>query len=148
MGLHLLHVTSSLVSPWEPRSSFGVALVLQKNQTLFKEKVQSLSGLMICFVLIQVCTWKFQIDKIVLKISRIVGVVSRLRHLVPLPTLLTIDQSLIFPYLSYSLASWGQAAKTHLNRILILEKHALHLMHFCEPRTHVVPFYISPKFSL
>ena len=30
-------------------------------------------------------TWKYHIDNVALKISRIIGVIARLRHLVPLP---------------------------------------------------------------
>ena len=46
---------------------------------------------------------------VALKISKII---ARLRHFVPLCTLLNIYRSLIFPYMSYGLAAWGQAAKT------------------------------------
>ena len=58
--------------------------------------------------------------KVALKISRIIGVIARLRHFVPLCTLLSIYCSLIFPYMSYCLAAWGQAAKTHLQKLLVL----------------------------
>ena len=60
--------------------------------------------------------WKFQINNVALKISRTVGVVARLRHFVPRTTLLHIYQSLILPYLTYGLAAWGQAAKTHFKK--------------------------------
>ena len=56
-------------------------------------------------------SWKFQINNVALKISRTVGVVTRLRHFVPRTTLLNIYQSLILPHLTYGLAAWGQAAK-------------------------------------
>ena len=59
-------------------------------------------------------SWKFQINNVALKISRTVGVVTRLRHFVPRTTLLNIYQSLILPHLTYGLVAWGQAAKTHL----------------------------------
>ena len=57
-------------------------------------------------------SWKFHIEYVALKISKIIGVIARLRHFVPLCTLLNIYSSLIFPYLSNGLAAWGQAAKT------------------------------------
>ena len=63
-------------------------------------------------------SWKFHIEYVALKISKIIGVIARLRHFVPLCTLLNIYRSLIFPYLSYGLAAWGQAAKTHLQKLL------------------------------
>jgi len=51
-------------------------------------------------------------------------------HFVPLVTLLSIYHSFTLPHLSYGLASWGQAAKTHLQKILVLQKRALRLMYF------------------
>ena len=90
-------------------------------------------------------SWKFQINNVALKISRTVGVVARLRHFVPRTTLLNIYQSLILPHLTYGLAAWGQAAKTHLQKILVLQKRVLRLMYFSEPRAHAVPLFISSK---
>ena len=92
---------------------------------------------------------KYHIDNVVLKISRIIGIIARLRDLVPFTTLLIIYRSLILPYLSYGLAAWGQAAKSHLQKILVLQKRVLRLMYFSEPRAHVVPLFTSSKiFSL
>ena len=54
-------------------------------------------------------------------------------------------QSLILPYLTYGLEAWGQAAKPHLQKILGLQKRALRLMCFSEPRAHAVPLFISSK---
>ena len=65
------------------------------------------------FLLDSHLSWKYHIDNVALKISRIIGVIARLRHLVPFTTLLSIYRSLILPYLSYGLAAWGQAAKSH-----------------------------------
>ena len=45
--------------------------------------------------------------------------------------------------MSYGLAAWGQAAKTHLQKLLVLQKHALRLMYFSEPRAHPVPLLIT-----
>ena len=88
-------------------------------------------------------SWKYHIDNVALKISRIIGVFARLWHLVPFTTLLSIYRSLILPYLSYGLAAWGQAAKSHLQRIHVLQKRVLWLMYFSEPRAHAVPLFAS-----
>ena len=79
------------------------------------------------------------------KISKIVGVISRLRHFVPFCTLRYLYESLILSYLTYGLTAWGQAAKAHLNKLLLLQKRALRLMYFLNPRTHAIPFFISSK---
>ena len=61
-------------------------------------------------------SWKFHINNVALEVNRTVGVVARLRHFVSHTTLLNIYQLLILPYLTYGLAAWGQAAKTHLQK--------------------------------
>ena len=66
-----------------------------------------------------------------------------MRHFIPLSTLLTIYRSLVAPYLTYGVIAWGQAAKSNLLKILILQKLALHLMHFFPNRDHILPLSIS-----
>ena len=83
-------------------------------------------------------SWRYHVNHVALKISRNIGIISRLRHVVPLKTLNSIYNSLIFPYLSYGLVAWGQAAKSHLEKITILQKRAVRLMHFAPFRTHAV----------
>ena len=60
-------------------------------------------------------TWRQHILFISSKISKSLGIISRLRHFVPTDTLLSIYQSLVQPYITYGIAVWGQAAQTNLN---------------------------------
>ena len=87
--------------------------------------------------------WKHHISYIASRISRNIGIIARLRHLIPYPTLHNIYRSLIFPYLSYGLTAWGQAANSHLQTILVLQKRAVRLMHFAQFQDHAVPFFLS-----
>ena len=89
--------------------------------------------------------WKIHLNNIALKISRTVGVFARLRHFVPRTTLVNIYQILLLPYLTYGLAAWGQAAKAHLQKILVLQKWVLRLLYFSELRAHALPLFISSK---
>ena len=52
-------------------------------------------------------------------------------------------KSLIQPYLTYGLAAWGQAGKTYLNKILILQKRALRLLFFADVRDHAIPLFLE-----
>ena len=89
-------------------------------------------------------SWKYHIDYVASKISRTIGIIASLRHLIPLSTLLTIYRSLVAPYLTYGVVAWGQAAKSNLLKmILILQKRALRLMHFFPYRDHVLSLFIS-----
>ena len=73
-------------------------------------------------------SWKYHIVHLASKISKTIGIIARLRHFLPLATLHHIYISLIQPYLLYGIVAWGRAAKTHRNKILLLQKRALRLM--------------------
>ena len=88
-------------------------------------------------------TWKYHIDAITAKISKTVGLISKLRHSIPRHILLYIYQTLIHPHLNYGLAAWGQASKTSLNKILILQKKVLRMMYFTDIREHAIPLFID-----
>ena len=64
----------------------------------------------------------------------------KIRHIVPNRTLLDIYKSLIAPYITYELTSWGNASKTLLNKVLVLQKRALRLIYFAQARDHAIPF--------
>ena len=82
---------------------------------------------------------KHHINYIDLKIRRSIGIISRLRHFVPLKTLLSIYNSLICPYISHGLIAWGQACKSHLEKIRILQKRAVRLINFLTFRK--IPYF-------
>ena len=59
--------------------------------------------------ILQIC-----IAYIATKISKSLGILSRLRHFVPSCTLLNIYRFLTQPYISYGPALWGQAVQSNL----------------------------------
>ena len=90
-------------------------------------------------------SWKFHINYICQKVSKTIGIIAKLRHFVPHHVLLTLYRSLILPYISYGICAWGHAAETHLHKLLVLQKRALGLMFFADPRTHAVPLFLETK---
>ena len=60
-------------------------------------------------------TWKRHVDYVALKVSRVTGLIAKLRYFVPMHTLLTICRSFIAPYLTYAVVAWGQASKSSLD---------------------------------
>ena len=68
---------------------------------------------------------KSHIDFICHKISKSIGIIAKLRHYILRQLLLSTYHTLITPYLTYGISAWGYCAKTHLNRLLILQKRAL-----------------------
>ena len=86
-------------------------------------------------------TWKHHIDHIAIKISRTIGLISKIRHFVPKHTLINIYRSLVAPYLSYGLIVWGQACKSYLDKLLKLQKRALHFIYFSDRNQHAIPLF-------
>ena len=68
---------------------------------------------------------------------------SKLRHYIPFCVLINIYNALIKPYLSYGLISWSHASKTHLNKLTILQKRALRLIHFADRNEHAIPLFVK-----
>ena len=88
-------------------------------------------------------SWKNHIDFICHKISKSIGIIAKLRHYIPRHLLLSIYHTLITPYLTYGISAWGYCAKTHLNRLLILQKRVLRLIFFRRAREHAIPLFIK-----
>ena len=81
----------------------------------------------------------------IMRVSVCLGaiLIPELRHYIPRQLLLSIYHTLITPYLAYGISAWGYCAKTHLNRLLILQKRALRLIFFCRSREHAIPLFIK-----
>ena len=126
--------------PYQKRINFNIHIKAydSRTKTFFdlerKDHVKYLG-----VIIDQHLSWKHHTNYIALKISRNIGIISRLRHFVPLKTL--ISNSLISPFISYGLIAWGQASKTHLEKILILQKRAVRLINFLPFRTHAIPYF-------
>ncbi len=86
-------------------------------------------------------SWKYHVEHVLSKISKTVGMISKLRHFAPKHTSLNIYKSLIGPYLSYCLAIWGQTSKSNWNDILVLQKCVLRFIYFSDKREHAMPLF-------
>ena len=87
-----------------------------------KDNVKYLGVLIDCSL-----SWKLHTEHIVVKISRLGGIIAKFRHFVPRNTLLRIYESLILPYISYGLTAWGLASKCYLKKVLVLAVGRQHL---------------------
>ena len=116
--------------PYQKRMNFHVTIKLfdDKNSSILLERKDYVKYLGV--LIDSTLSWRQHILFISSKISKSLGIISRLRHFVPTDTLLSIYQSLIQPYITYGIAVSGQAAPTNLDKLLILQKRALRLIHF------------------
>ena len=79
-------------------------------------------------------TWTPHIRKISIKISRVIGVLRKLKHIFPQHILRLIYNSLIHPHLIYGLNLWGFKHK----RITILQKKAIRILAFRPYTSHIL----------
>ena len=88
--------------------------------------------------------WKYQIDKLAMKLRQANGVLSKLRHFVVRETLIQIYYAIFQSHLNYSLQVWGQNLSVN-NRLFILQKTALRLMTFSRPDASSQPLFKQLK---
>ena len=90
-------------------------------------------------------SWKNHIENICNKISRNIGVINKLKTCLPLKSLLMLYSSLILPYLNYALMAWGNAHRSILDKLLLLQKKVVRIICNSAPRSHADPLFFDNK---
>ena len=88
-------------------------------------------------------SWDPHVHDLTTKLSRTVGFLSKLRHLVDFKTLLSIYYALFDSHVSYCLQTIGYITQASLEKIEVLQNKALRIMHFKPPREPARPLYIK-----
>ena len=73
-------------------------------------------------------TWKEHIAVISKKISKNIGIISRIRHLLPRHILVNLYYTLIYPYMSYCNLVWASTYRTRLTTLTTLQKRVVRIM--------------------
>ena len=79
------------------------------------------------------------------KISRGVGILYKLKPILPQSALLKLYYSLIHPYLIYGIIVWGSTFPTYLRKLSILQNKAVKLIGDGNYSEKATPFYIKLK---
>ena len=90
--------------------------------------------------------WKSHLNAISSEISRIIGLLHKLKHIFPKQVLHSIYNSSIMPHINYSLLAWG--IKSH--KIEQPQKKATRVLYSKCPIVHTKPLFIKmnqPKLS-
>ena len=74
--------------------------------------------------------WNFHIDYIAPKLSRTIGMLSKLRHFVNFHTLRSIYFSIFSSIMVYGSQIWGQISNKHVDRISKLQDKAIRIINF------------------
>ena len=85
--------------------------------------------------------WKKHVLEVSKKISRGVGILSKLRHFVTGDILIQFYYSLVYPFLAYGLVVWGNTYATTLKPIVTLQKQALRIITFSKRDAQSSPIF-------
>ena len=72
----------------------------------------------------QSLTWRDHVDKIAKKASGGIGVLRRVKHLIPYHTLITMFKSIVLSYFDYCSIVWGSCGEGMRNRLQTLQNRA------------------------
>ena len=84
--------------------------------------------------------WKKHIDHIALKVSKIIGIMYRLKFMLPADLLLMICNSLILPHFNYCHLAWGSNI-TAGHKLHLLQKKAVRIVDHRHFLAHTEPIY-------
>ena len=85
--------------------------------------------------------WKQHINQLNTKISKSIGILYKLRYLVPKSTLVTLYNSFIQSHVLYGLLNWGCANKTTLESLKINLRKAVRVIDFASYTAHSEPIF-------
>ena len=89
--------------------------------------------------------WRSHLIELSRKPARSVGIFYKLRHYVPLDTLICIYYALFYPFLTYGIVVWGATYENFLKPILTEQKKVIRAITFSEPTAHSSPLFLDLK---
>ena len=89
-------------------------------------------------------SWSFQTEFLASKLRKANGILTKLRHYIPLEVLISIYYSLFHSHISYGAVVWGQNIKSN-SRLCILQKKAVRIITFSRHDSHSKPLFIETK---
>ena len=85
--------------------------------------------------------WKSQVNYIAKKINRSIAILSKLRYYLDRHTLITLYNTLIYPFLIYGITIWGNTYPSTVQPLLILQKKATRITTFSQFDAHSTPLF-------
>ena len=86
-------------------------------------------------------TWNNHIDKIASKLSKIIGIMNKLKEYLPSYILQTIYNSLVLPHLNYGILTWGHKSA----RVAQLQKRCVRIVNKSSFLAHTNPIFKNLK---
>ena len=99
---------------------------------------------MLSLIVYYICLF-YHISELRKRLSRTSGLFFKLRHHVPLPTLVCLYNSLFLSFLNYGISVWGLTFYTYLDPLFLLQKQILRCIKFQPFTAPSAPLFHSLK---
>ena len=86
-------------------------------------------------------SWDMHINQLSVKLNRVNGILSKLRHNAPLDVCLQIYYALFYSHLSYGCGIWGLTTKSNIDIINNVQKRCIRIITFSDFQAHKSTFY-------
>ena len=86
-------------------------------------------------------SWNQHLSSISSQTARGIGILYRIKNLLPKRTLLSLYNTLILPYINYCNIAWGNCSKTKLDNVLLLQKKAVRICTHSSFLAHTDPLF-------
>ena len=90
--------------------------------------------------------WATHVQQVASKVSRNVGILQKLRYIIPQYCLMMLYNCFILPYLQYCCIVWGCIGMTTLNLLILLQKKCVRIIAKTDSKAHTAPLF--KKFGL
>ena len=90
-------------------------------------------------------TWSSHIQYMKNKVAKGLGIILKCRKIFNTETLVSLYNSIVFPYLNYCVSIWGSAYPIHLKSVKTLQKKLVRIISGVKPRTHTIPLFEKLK---
>lgn len=115
-----------------PQKKFQTIFLHVNSITLKREKSVKYLGVF----LDEHLSWKSHTTQVSKKISRGIGILSKIRYFVHENILIQLYYSLVYPFLIYGLLTWGNTYENSIKSVIILQKKAIRIMNFSDYNSH------------
>ena len=116
------------------------------NISINEENIKQVKNITFLGIVIhEFLTWRDHIDLISKKIIKCAAIISRIRHFTNLNSLKLIYYALVYPYLTYGNLIWGNADKSHIQKLVNIQKKVVRLMAFKSYSEHTEPIFNDLK---
>ena len=89
--------------------------------------------------------WNYQTDTLASKLSRAIGMLSKIRHYVSINTLRSIYYGIFSSILTYGCQIWGQVQNKNVNRVIKLQDKAIRIINFAHFNATTKILYYNSK---